>query len=145
MSAHYGDGRTGGVITLFGRDDVFALYVQAEVGTPDPSKLRRYHTISLEKADRAARFGQFNSWVTDRDPEQGQYGGAFAIPSLNVYISFSGWKEQDDIVFAAYVLLRAELIREEDVNRIFRQHDGICYNLTQRWEEFVDVFEAVPV
>ena len=147
MATHFGEGRTGGVITLYSYDDGrrFGVHAQAEAGTPDPGKLGKYYVISLEKPVRAVRLGTENSWVADRDPELLQYGGAFKIPRLPLYLSFSGWKEQDDIVFATYVLWRAAVIRREDVDEVFRRHDGITLELMERWEYFEDVFEAVPV
>jgi hypothetical protein len=155
VAAHFGEGRSGGVITLYSEIVVakqsargkrhLGVHIQSEIGTPDPTKIGKYYVISLEKAARAARLRSDNSWNAERNPELLQYGGATRIPLLSLYLSFSGWKEIDDIVFCAYVLWRAEVIRREDVDEVFRRHEGISLELMERWEDYETALEAVSI
>lgn len=144
VATHFGEGRTGGVATLYEKHDLVSFFTQTEIGTPDPQKLGKYFCLSLEKPARAVRLGEVCSWNADRDPALEQYGGAIKIAHLPLFVSFSGWKEQDDIVFVGYMLRRSEIIHEVDVDHIFRQHNGISLDLMVRYEEYVDALEAVP-
>jgi len=145
VAEHYGAGRRGGVMTLLEPDGILNVFTQLEIGIPDQTKLGRYFAISLEKAVRTARLGADNSWNAERNPEMSQYGGAFKLPWLPLIVSFSGWSEIDDIVFTAYVLRRAGVLRESDIDVVFRQHENISLQLISRHEEFCAMCDLVVV
>jgi hypothetical protein len=146
MSAHFENGvRAGGVITLYQFAEPLGISIQAEVGTPEPERLHRYFTISLEKAMRGQRLGEKNSWEADRNPEFHQYGGAFILPhTVDIWLSFSGWREPHDVVFGAYAAVRSGLMQERDVDCVLRDHGAATLELFELYEALADTLEAVP-
>ena len=131
-----GGGRTGGVWTFYQSGEDYtglpmAISTQFPVGDLNPQKQYRSYMLSLEKPSRGARLGALNSYVADRDPEAGRYGGAMTLSksSKGLWASFSGWPELVDIVFVVFVLQGVKVLTDQRVDEIFADHGEVASEL----------------
>jgi|GEM_PF-6795776 len=146
VAEHYGEGRTGCVLTFFDQSHEVRRFIQYPIGVIDPSKIHLYHKFSLEKPTRAARLGRVNSYMADHDPENGRHAGDFLQDiSTGVRSSVSGFEQLDDVAFNAYVNYVAGSLTLVDVFRIFSEHGYVENALQARFatlEALCNVYET---